>query len=200
MWRSDVMALGVIVGGAGFGLMATSQLLSARPAGQLDSIRHESRVIRISAPSVETVVTMVCEDDAFAEVNLDGLNIAMDELRLRMSEMQERTWEVELREELETLSTEIEEEVRSELEQAGVELELASMELDEVRQAASEARAAALQNLRVAQIGQAFEIQSTDGLVELMTLHSDSDDNRKCKRRRRHPASVRVRVQKIERP
>ncbi len=200
MRRSDGMALGVILGGAAFGLMATSQLLSARPAGQFDSLRHESRVIHVSAPSVETIVTMVCEDEAAIEVNLDGLKIAMQELRIRLSEVQERKLETELEAALEGISAEVEARLVEEFEYVDVEGVSAGSEFDEARKAVAEARTMVFQNLREAQVRQEFAIQSMDGLVDVMTLHSNSDDNRKCKRRRRHPPRVRVRVRKIERP
>lgn len=204
MRRSDVMALGVILGGAGFGLMATSQLLSARPAGQFDSLRHESRVIRVWAPSVETVISMVCEDEAAIEVNLDGLNIAMQKLHIRLSTIQERKLETEL----EGISAEVEARLVEELEYAGVEGESAGSEFDEARRAVAEAQTMVFQILQEAKVGQEFAIQNptrnralggSAGGVDLQTLHSDSDDNRKCKRRR-HPPRILIRVRKIDRP
>ncbi len=202
------MALGVILGGAGFGLMATSQLLSARPAGQFDSLRHETRVIRVSAPSVETVISMVCVDEAAIEVNLDGLNIAMQELHIRLSTIQERKLETELEAALEGISAEVEARLVEELEYAGVEGESAGSEFDEARRAVAEARTMVFQILREAKVGQEFAIQNptrnralggSAGVVDLQTLHSDSDDNRKCKRRR-HPPRILIRVRKVERP
>lgn len=215
MRRSDVMALGVIVGGAAFGLMATSQLLSARPAGQFDSLRHEARVIRVSAPTVETIVTMVCEDEAAIEVNLDGLNIAMQELRIRLSEVRDMNLDAQFEAERLSVYTEIETQLHEELEQIEEGADTPPSERDAERVAVAEARARSLQVSarqialnRNQQLAEAIQAQAQAqmrtqidriGMVELVTLHSDSDDNRKCKRRR-HPPRVRVRVRKIERP